>query len=166
MKPIFLSGFMGCGKSTVGKILAQKLKINFIDGDSYIENKIGKSIPQIFVEDGENFFRDIEYNSAKELCLKSDLVVATGGGMMTFQRCFEAVKDSAVVVYIDTSFEECYRRIKDSNRPIVASNSKEDLERLYNARKQKYLAHSHVKCTPCKTPEQTAEIILYTITSL
>jgi shikimate kinase len=81
---IFLIGFMGCGKSTIGKKLAKTLSCKFIDLDKYIERKTGESIQQIFKEKGEKYFRVLETESLMEICESDNLVIATGGGTPCF----------------------------------------------------------------------------------
>ena len=79
---IFLIGMMGAGKSTVGKLLAQKLGYNFLDTDPLIEKCAGKSIPEIFAKDGEETFRDLEQQVLSQVSAYTRLVVATGGGIV------------------------------------------------------------------------------------
>lgn len=77
---------MGCGKSTVGRNLARKTGKRFVDMDAYIEKKTGKTISEIFTDQGEDGFRDIEHEVCLELADKSNLIIATGGGALTFER--------------------------------------------------------------------------------
>lgn len=79
---IFLIGMMGAGKSTVGKLLAQKINYNFLDTDPLIEQCVGKSIPEIFTNDSENTFRDLEQQVLAQVSAHTRLVVATGGGIV------------------------------------------------------------------------------------
>lgn len=139
-RPIFLCGFMGCGKSTVGKILAERLGLSYLDMDEVIEQRAGKRIPEIFAAFGETHFRDLEHETLNELCDRQDLVVSTGGGAMTFARNRNAVKGKAVVVFLDVNFERCYRRIAASDRPIVNANTPEQLKAIYDARLPAYRA--------------------------
>ena len=81
MRPIYLCGFMGCGKSTVGRRLASSLKCSFTDMDSYIEKEEGRSIREIFETDGEEYFRNLETETIKKLGNKKG-VIATGGGAL------------------------------------------------------------------------------------
>ena len=81
MKHIILIGFMGAGKSTMGKLIANKLGCRFIDTDTYIEKKEGRSISEIFADDGEEYFRNLETETVKELLMqKEKTVIAFGGG--------------------------------------------------------------------------------------
>ena len=85
-KNIFLVGFMGAGKSTVGRILAGKIGYGYCDADKFIEEQAGTAITQIFAEHGELYFRDLESESLEALATKEKLVVATGGGVVQRDR--------------------------------------------------------------------------------
>ena len=143
MKPIFLCGFMGCGKSTVGKILARKMKVTCIDLDKYIEEKEGMTIPEIFDKKGEDYFRAAETKALAEF---KDIggIVATGGGALLSEQNGKVAKESGFVVCIDARFGDCYERIKDDpNRPIAFNSTKEQLKERYDYRRPLYKAHSH-----------------------
>ena len=143
MRPIFLCGFMGCGKSTVGKILARRLRCKCTDLDDYIEKQEGMSIPEIFEQKGEEYFRSVE---TEALAAFKDMggVVATGGGALLSELNGETAMDAGMVVFIDTDFRTCYDRIKDDpHRPIAASSTKEQLRERFDSRRPKYMAHSH-----------------------
>lgn len=143
MKPIFLCGFMGCGKSTVGKILGKKMNVQCVDLDKYIEDKEGMTIPEIFEKKGEPYFRSAETKALSEF---ADLggIVATGGGTLLSEENGKVAKESGMVVYIDTFFNVCYERIKDDpNRPIAFNSTKEQLKERYDYRRPLYIAHSH-----------------------
>lgn len=161
---VFLCGFMGCGKSTVGKELAALMGKPFTDMDSYIEKKAGMSIPEIFAEKGEKAFRTMETSAVKELAA-SDKVVACGGGAMLKSENAEAAAAGGIVVYLDADFETCYKRISgDKNRPIVMANTKESLEGIYNDRKALYTANSQISIKAEGTPAQIAERISAAVT--
>ena len=143
MRPIFLCGFMGCGKSTVGRILAKRLGCECIDLDDYIEKQEGMSIPDIFAQKGETYFRHAETDA---LAAFRDIggVVATGGGALLSEINGETAMSSGMVVFIDTSFNTCYDRIKDDpHRPIAANSTRDELKARFEDRRPKYLAHSH-----------------------
>ena len=143
MRPIFLCGFMGCGKSTVGKILAKRLKCRCVDLDGYIEKQEGMSIPEIFEKKGEPYFREKE---TEALAAFRDIggVVATGGGALLSDKNGETAMNAGMVVFIDTDFGVCYDRIKDDpHRPIAASSTREQLKARFDDRRPKYSAHSH-----------------------
>ncbi|MGN1416125.1 MAG: shikimate kinase [Oscillospiraceae bacterium] len=161
---VFLCGFMGCGKSTVGRELAALMGKSFTDMDSYIEKKAGMSIPEIFAEKGEKAFRTMETSAVKELAA-SDEVVACGGGAMLKSENAEAAAAGGVAVYLDADFETCYKRISgDKNRPIVMANTKESLEGIYNDRRALYTANSQISVKAEGTPAQIAERIKAAVT--
>ncbi len=132
MNNIVLCGFMGCGKSTVGRLLAKELCRVFIDTDNYIENEQGMTIAEIFEKHGEAGFRDIEHRACVTLAGKSGFIIATGGGALTYRRNAAAFENDTVI-FMDTPFEEIERRIGDSdNRPLFKDKNKARV--LYEAR--------------------------------
>ena len=140
MKTIFLCGFMGCGKTTVGKLLAEKSGRVFVDMDAYIEDREHRTIAEIFASDGEEHFRALERETVSALA-DSGFVVATGGGAMVDPTNAPAAKQGGTVVFIDTPFDICFERIKgDKRRPLAASASREELLERFTFRREKYLA--------------------------
>lgn len=159
MKSVYLCGFMGCGKSTIGKILAKKLGLEFYDLDTYIEKKAEMSIPQIFEKFGEDYFRTLESNALMEFRDKKG-VVATGGGALLSVKNSEIANSCGITVFIDTDFSICYERIKDDkNRPIAYNSTKEQLYERYNARYPLYKAHSKISCNGNNSPNMICEEI-------
>lgn len=141
MSSVYLCGFMGCGKSHVGRQLAAALKRDFVDLDRYIVNAERMSIPEIFEQFGEPHFRALEAKYIRELA--NDNIVATGGGALINDETAEYARKSGISVYINTSFEICYNRIKsDTNRPLVMQNTKEQLLELYEKRSAVYRRNS------------------------
>ena len=138
---VYLCGFMGCGKSHVGRLLSSQTGRKFIDLDKYIVSMEGISIPQIFDKFGEPHFRALEAKYIREL--SGGNVVATGGGALINDETAKFARESGVSVYINTSFEVCYRRIKgDQNRPLVVNNTPEQLRELYEKRAVIYKRNS------------------------
>lgn len=136
---IILCGFMGCGKSTVGKELARLLETDFIDMDEYIEKHEGMPIPEIFERYGEQDFRTREHRAVTELAGMQKTVIAAGGGALTFERNIAPLKASGRIIFLDVCFDECYSRIAETERPLVESKTRGELEALYNERRPKYL---------------------------
>lgn len=133
MSSVFLCGFMGCGKSHIGRMTARVTGKTFVDLDKVIVEREGMSIPEIFEKFGEPHFRSLEAKYIREL--SDGYVIATGGGALINDSTAEFAKQSGLSVYINTSFENCYQRIKnDANRPLVVKNTKEQLQELYNTR--------------------------------
>lgn len=141
-KPIFLCGFMGSGKTTIGKRLANELVCEFTDMDDYIESQEGKSIAQIFKDSGEEYFRNLETALIRSFENKTG-VIATGGGALLRDENAGCAKEIGTVVYIDVRFNTCYMRIKDDkNRPIAASSTRDELYERYKQRKPIYEKNS------------------------
>ncbi len=141
MSSVYLCGFMGCGKSRIGRMLSATTGMPLVDLDAVIVEKEGMSIPDIFAQYGEPHFRSLEAKYIREL--SDNYVVATGGGALINDSTAEYAKKSGLTVYINTSFEVCYNRIKnDKNRPLVVKNTKEQLEQLYNTRAPIYRRNS------------------------
>lgn len=123
---IVLCGFMGCGKSTVGKILAQRLNYTFVDTDSLIENKENMSVSAIFSEKGEQYFRSAESKVAEELSAKDSLVIATGGGMMLCEENAENLNKTGLTFWLRVTPKTVIERLKnDTSRPLLQRDDKE-----------------------------------------
>ncbi len=136
---IVLCGFMGAGKTVVGKELAKIMGRKFVDTDEMIEEETGISIPAIFAARGEEYFRELEYEMCKKAAELKNVVVSTGGGAMTFERNVEAIKKGSRVVFLDASFDVICDRVGDaSSRPLF--KNKENAKKLYDERREKYLA--------------------------
>ena len=136
---IVLCGFMGAGKTVVGKELAKIMGRKFVDTDEMIEEETGISIPAIFAARGEEYFRELEYEMCKKTANLKNVVVSTGGGAMTFERNVEAIKKGSKVVFLDASFDVICDRVGDaSSRPLF--KNKENAKKLYDERREKYLA--------------------------
>ena len=163
MIPIFLCGFMGCGKTTVGRIVAEMSGRAFIDLDEYIEEASGMTIPEIFERFGEKHFRDLETEALK-LLSHSYSVVATGGGALLDGINVCIASKNGMIIFIDTPFEMCYDRIcDDPHRPIAASSTKEQLKARYDERYPKYKGNSAITISGEGTPEEIAAKILHVL---
>lgn len=137
---IFLIGMMGAGKSTVGKLLAQKLGYNFIDTDPLIEQCAGKSIPAIFASDGEDAFRDLEQQILSQVSAHTRLVVATGGGIVMRSLNWSHLHDG-IVVWIDVPVDVLHNRLKTASeqRPLLQTdNLLQTLNDIYSQRRDRY----------------------------
>ncbi len=124
---IYLIGFMGSGKSTIGKLLAEKLGYRFVDTDEEIVKDTNLSIPEIFEKYGESYFRELETKKIKELSQMSNLIVATGGGLPVNPENMNIMRNSGKVIWLNIDFDTFLFRTKgDNNRPLL----KEDLKKL------------------------------------
>ncbi len=140
MNNIILCGFMGCGKSSIGRKLSKKTKRRFVDMDKYIEEKTGMTVAQIFEGKGEQGFREIETEACKELSEKSNLIIAAGGGTLTIKENVEILKKSGRIIFIDVSYENLCDRLKnDTRRPLLqVENRNEVIKDLLKKRIQLY----------------------------
>jgi shikimate kinase len=129
---VVLLGYMGCGKSTVGQILARNLKINFLDLDDFIEQKQNTSIPEIFNTKGELFFRTIESEAVKQLCHNYDsLVLALGGGTPCYSDTMQFLVNHPNVktVFLNLSIKNLSERLilEKAKRPLIANLNDADI---------------------------------------
>lgn len=123
---IFLVGPMGAGKTTIGKQLARKMKLRFVDADHEIEQRTGVEISLIFEIEGEEGFRDREQAMIEELTQDSNIVLATGGGVILREANRRALQTRGTVIYLNTSVEEALRRTaRDRSRPLLQTNDPE-----------------------------------------
>lgn len=136
----FLIGFMGCGKSTVGRKVAEVSGFLFADTDRMVEEEAGKSIRQIFEEHGEEAFRQIEDRILSRLCRKyadseADLIVATGGGMPCRDKNIALMKRRGVVIYLDASSDTLFSRLISAQRerPRIAALNESELRAFIEA---------------------------------
>jgi shikimate kinase len=139
MKRIILIGYMGAGKTTVGKALSKELNIPFYDLDWYIENRRRKKIPQIFEEVGEEGFRKIEYNMLHEVAEFEDVIISCGGGTPCFFDNMEYMNQQAQVVYLKAAPEVLYEHLLmgKTERPLLKGKSPEELMTFIREQLQK-----------------------------
>lgn len=146
---ITLIGFMGSGKTVVGKSLANKLNIKFIDMDTEIEKIEKKTISNIFKEDGEDYFRKLESDLLKALLKEDNIVISTGGGIITRQENIDMLKEEKRVVFLDANVETIQRNVsKEINkRPLLkeSKNIYETIDSLLKKRYDKYNGVSDIK---------------------
>lgn len=143
MKNLVLIGLSGCGKTTFGKRLARRLHLPLIDTDVMIEQKIGRTIPDIFATEGESGFRDMESVCAKEAAARDGAVISTGGGMVLREENMKALSQGGLVVFIDRHPSHILRSTSLTNRPLV-QNDRDRLFRLYAERLALYRRHADV----------------------
>jgi len=129
MKRIIIVGYMGAGKTTVGKALAKDLGLTFYDLDWYIESRRRMTVPQIFAERGEEGFRKIEYNMLHEVAEFEDVVLSCGGGTPCFFDNMDYLNQQGQVVYLKATPEVLYKHLKMGKveRPLLKGKSEGEL---------------------------------------
>lgn len=129
MKRIFLTGYMGAGKTTLGKAFARALDLQFIDLDWYIEERFHKTIRELFAERGEEGFRQVERNMLHEAGEFEDVVVSTGGGTPCFFDNMDYMNSQGQTVFLDVPQDILFRRLREATqqRPILRGKSDEEL---------------------------------------
>lgn len=138
---IALIGFSGAGKSTIGKILAQKIKKPFVDIDKKIEQREQRTISEIFAIRGEKYFRQIESEMLQEVMNLSGQVVSCGGGIIESDQNRNLLKKNVVTAWLVADVAECVRRIVQNDRPkLPAENRLSAAEKLFGVRREKYFA--------------------------
>ena len=156
---IILIGMPGCGKTTIGRQVAKRLGVKFIDMDDEIEKREGRRISEIFEADGEDYFRDAETECLKSL-LGGDGIISTGGGIVVRDENMEILKSCGVpVVFIDRPLEKIMGDINTSSRPLLKDGA-ERLKSLYAARYNRYLSAASVRIVNDKTRDDAAEEII------
>ena len=161
-KNIVLVGLMGAGKTSVGRLLAEKLGIEFYDTDDVIENEAGCSIVDIFSQKGEQAFRELEKKTILKLSQKSGNIISTGGGSLENEENLKNLKKNGLIVYLKASPEVLYERIKNQkNRPLLKNGSPlKTLKELLEKREQAYKRADYIIDTALKTAEDvTNEIV-------
>ncbi|MGN1458168.1 MAG: shikimate kinase [Acutalibacteraceae bacterium] len=161
-KNIILCGFMGCGKSTIGSLLSKKSGMSFIDLDSYIEKKENKTVSQIFADSGEEYFRQLEREASKELSTKNGLVIATGGGTLTYQVNVDQFRKGGSIVLLDIPVEVVAERLQnDTTRPLLNRPDKDKAMReLYEKRMPLYKAAADITVNAAQSPLQVCNEIM------
>lgn len=136
MKNIVLVGFMGTGKNVVGKMLAQRLGMEYVETDELIEKDQGKKINDIFKQDGEAYFREVEKKIIKNICGKSNQVIAAGGGAVIFEENIENFKKNGIMVCLTARPEIIYQRTKKTClRPLL--NVEDPLKKVKDLLKER-----------------------------
>lgn len=167
MTNIVLCGFMGCGKTTVGKIIAQKAGYSFIDLDDYIEKKENKTVSEIFSVLGEEYFRRIEKECCLLLSQNDNTVLSLGGGtLMDSDNVSTFKKSDSVIVFLNTSLDTIKARlIKDTSRPLLARDDRDEyMQSLFNYRFPIYeKAADIIINSDCNDAEVTANEVIKAI---
>lgn len=162
MKTITLIGMMGSGKTTLGLLLSKELNFKFLDIDSLIEKSEKKSISEIFQQNGENHFRQIELSTIKKVFQNENLVLSLGGGAFENKETQNILLNNSYVIYLKTSASTIFDRLKnDTSRPLLQDdNSIKKIQEIINSREHNYkLAHKTI-LTDNKKPQEIIQEIL------
>ena len=148
-KSLVLTGMMGVGKSTIGRLIAKRLKIKFIDVDKVIEKKEKKTIKRIFEDHGEKYFRKLEEKTTLKILKNSKSVIALGGGAFINNEIRQKVLNSCVSVWLKVDLDKLIKRYnKNDRRPLLDKKKlNSDVKRIYQSRKKIYsLANFKINC--------------------
>jgi shikimate kinase len=162
---IYLIGFMGSGKTTIGKSLSRLLEYEFIDMDHFIEEETGMTIPEIFEKKGEAWFREQEKESLKTLSIKENVIISTGGGTPCYFNNMELIKNTGVSFYLHLTPAAFASRVYNPNtqRPLLKGKSKEQLisyaEEMLEKREPYYKRANYIIESLNLRPETLVNII-------
>jgi len=162
-KNLTLTGMMGVGKSTIGKILAKKLNYNFVDVDKLIEAREGSSINLIFKNKSESYFRKIENDITLSELKKNNTVISLGGGAFLNSLIRKSAKKLSTSFWLDLPIDELSKRLrKNRQRPLLfKKNTNETVKKIYFDRKKIYNEADHrVKCSSLRSEEIANKILI------
>ena len=137
---IIITGMMGVGKTSVGRILANRLGLSFIDMDRHIEKEHGMSVEEIFNTQGERYFRKAEQDACQKLSKSKNRVIATGGKSLLYEKNLEKMASTGLIVTLLCRTDDLYQRIKTQNsrRPLLQADFRKDIENIYKQRETAY----------------------------
>ena len=157
---------MGSGKSTIGKELAEKLKMDFIDFDTYIETKEKKSVSEIFEKEGEEKFRELEKKHLNEIIKKDNAVISLGGGTPCFNNNIETINKNGISIYLQMSVNALVKRLINAKRkrPLIKEMNEVDLKFFIATNLEKrisfYNQAKYIILSDKKSPEAISEEIM------
>ena len=156
-KNIFLIGFMGCGKSTMARLLSEETGMELVEMDETIEKEENRTINEIFATDGEQYFRDLESELVVRIADKGGMIVSCGGGAILREENVANMKKNGTIVYLSATPETIYERVRHStNRPLLNGNMNvEYISELMSKRVDKYEnAADIILCVDGKTKDE------------
>jgi shikimate kinase len=169
MDPIFLIGYMGSGKTTIGQLIANELNRQFIDLDRWIENRYHQSIHDLFEKHGEDWFRKAEHDNLVEISFFQDVVISTGGGAACYFQNMDWMNDHGTTIYLSVPVELLAVRLRTatSKRPLLKNKSEDEIklfiENSLKAREPFYrLAQLQIEITledPITTAKRIVELL-------
>jgi shikimate kinase len=159
---LVLVGFMGSGKSSVGRILSSLTGFALVDTDTLVAQEAGQSIPAIFKQHGEEYFRALETKVLQSLVGRIGLIIATGGGVITVEANRKLLAQIGPVVWLDASTDQLFQRVKNSKRPLLQTEDpRRTVEDLYRAREPLYREAAAIRIDSGDlTHRQAAEAVL------
>ncbi len=163
-KSLVLTGMMGVGKSTIGRLLAKRLKVKFIDVDKVIEKKEQKSIKKIFEDDGEKYFRKLEEKITFKTLKNKEAVIALGGGAFINSEIREKILKSCKSVWLKVDLNKLINRYKRNNRrPLIDKKKLDtDVKKIYQSRKKIYsLANFRINCDNMSKAQIVEQILVF-----
>lgn len=160
---IVLCGFMGSGKTTIGRVLARYSGYEFVDMDHYIEQQQGMKIPEIFERYGEPEFRRIETQACKALGAGDRRIIATGGGALLREENAQALRVNGTIFFLDPPFHAILSRLRASKtpRPVIQGKTDEEIRAIYESRISRYRELCDVRMTLSAPPQEFALEILH-----
>jgi len=163
MVNLALIGFMGTGKTSVGRLLAEQLRFEFLDTDELIQSRTGRTINDIFAQDGEPAFRELERQVVDELATRQQTVISTGGGLPTQPENLTKLKQHALVVCLWTAPEKIWERVKNqSHRPLLhAADPQQKIRDLLAARAPFYRQADVLVNTDQRSAREVAQQIAF-----
>lgn len=162
MKNIFLVGFMGVGKTSVGSVLAQKLNYKFIDLDKLIVEQENSSIKNIFSKFGEEYFRELEHKTLETIINYTNSVIALGGGAFTFERNRNLIQPNGISIWLECDLDVILSRLSnDISRPLYSNP--QQMQELLNSRLSAYRQANFTLNVSNLTIDETVNKIIYLI---
>jgi shikimate kinase len=163
IRNIALVGFMGTGKSSVGRLIAGQLHFNFLDTDEMIESRAGKSVSNIFADDGEAAFRKFESDVVAELSSRTKTVISTGGGLGANAANLASLKEHALVVCLWASPEKIWERVRhQTHRPLLQdADPQAKIRRLLAEREPFYKQADVLLNTEVRSLREVAQTVLH-----
>jgi shikimate kinase len=158
-----LIGFMGTGKSSVGRLAAENLRFEFFDTDDWIEKQTGKKVSEIFAQNGEDAFRKMEEEAARTLTTRRHLVISAGGGFVANPNNLASLKSHALVICLWASPETIWERVRtQTHRPLL--QSADPLEKIRELLKDRWAAYHQADAmihTGIRSPREVAQQVLH-----
>ncbi len=164
--PVLLTGFMGVGKSKIGRLLAQRLEREFFDTDQLVEAAAGKTIPAIFADHGEAHFRQLEHQCLRAALARRKAVIALGGGAIVEARNRELIRRSGLLICLQADVDTILARVsRNAERPLLAglepAAQRAKIQRLLAERRPFYACSDLTVCSSDdRTPEETTEVLI------